>query len=296
MFEGTSMTPFTMPVVPAGGYGGGSGAGNMWGGDWIWILVVFALLFGWGGNGWGGNGGGSGVQGALTRGDLCMDMNFNDLQNGVRNVNDAVNLGFANLNSTICHQQYDTAMLINGVTGAVNNGFSSLNSTICQQQYDTANMLNAMNVANMQNANAANVVAMQNANALQSQLADCCCKNEAGQLAIQNQIIQQTCALTNQMNTNTRDIIDSQNAGTRAILDYLCQEKISDLQNENNALRLAASQERQNNTLIEALRPTPVPAYPAASPCGLGNWSPQVLSNSFGYGYNNGCGCGCGVA
>lgn len=49
------------------------------------------------------------------------------------------------------------------------------------------------------------------------------------------------------MANNTRDIIDSQNAGTRAILDYLCQEKISDLQNENQALRLAASQQAQNN-------------------------------------------------
>lgn len=296
MFEGTSTTPFTMPVVPAGSYGGGSGAGNMWGGDWIWILVVFALLFGWGGNGWGGNGGGSGVQGALTRGDLCMDMNFNDLQNGVRNVNDAVNLGFANLNSTICHQQYDTAMLINGVTGAINGGFSALNSTICQQQYDTANMLNAMNVTNLQNANAANVVAMQNANALQSQLADCCCKNEAGQLAIQNQIIQQTCALTNQMNTNTRDIIDSQNAGTRAILDYLCQEKISDLQNENNALRLAASQQKQTNEIVSELLPVAKPAYLTCSPYASAFGYPYGVANFGGCGYgtanaNNGCGC-----
>lgn len=296
MFNGgNSMMPFTMPVEPAYGGGGNNNNGG-WGDTGAWWIILFVLFFafgGWGNGGGFGNGGGSGVQGALTRGDLCQDMNFNDLQNGVRNVNDAVNLGFANLNSTICHQQYDTAMLINGVTGAVNNGFSSLNSTICQQQYDTANMLNQMNITNMQNANAANVVALQNQNALQTQLAECCCENRQGQAAIQNSITQQTCAITNQMNTNTRDIIDNQNAGTRAILDYLCQEKISDLQNENQALRLAASQERQNAYLIEQLNPRAVPAYPAASPCGLGNWSPQVLSN--GYGYNN-CGCGCGCA
>lgn len=45
-----------------------------------------------------------------------------------------------------------------------------------------------------------------------------------------------TCAIQTSMANHTRDIIDSQNAGTRAILDYLCQEKISDLQSENQAL------------------------------------------------------------
>lgn len=291
MFGGGSNLPYSLAVAPVNSGSNGGGMGG-WGDGGCWVLIILFALFGWGGNGWGGGGGGS--QGAITRSDLCSEFSFNDLQNGVRNINDAVNVGFSNLNSTICHQQYDTAMLINGVTGAVNNGFSSLNSTICQQQYDTANMLNQMNITNMQNANAANVVALQNQNALQTQLAECCCENRQGQVAIQNSITQQTCAITNQMNTNTRDIIDNQNAGTRAILDYLCQEKISDLQNENQALRLAASQERQNAYLIEQLNPRAVPAYPAASPCGLGNWAPQVLSN--GYGYNNGCGCGCGCA
>lgn len=289
MFGGNSGIPYSLAVAPINSGSTGGGMGGAWGdGGWLWIIVVFALLFGWGNGGFGGNGGGA--QGAITRSDLCSEFSFNDLQNGVRNINDAVNLGFSNLNSTICHQQYDTAMLINGVTGAVNNGFSSLNSTICQQQYETANMLNQMNMTNMQNANAANVVALQNANALQSQLADCCCKNEAGQLAIQNQIIQQTCAITNQMNTNTRDIIDNQNAGTRAILDYLCQEKISDLQTENQALRLAASQEKQNAYLVGQLRPAPVPAFSVPNPYAYYGYS----GGCGGYGFapaNSGCGC-----
>lgn len=273
MFSNGSNLPYSLAVAPVNS---GSDNGG-WGGDGGWwvLIILFALFGGWGGNGFGGNGGG-----ALTRSDLCQDMNFGQLEDGVRNVNDSVNVGFANLNSTICHQQYDTAMLINGVTGAVNNGFSSLNSTICQQQYDTANMLNQMNTTNMMNANA-----------LSTEIAQCCCDTQRSLDGINYNMAQNTCAITNTMNNNTRDIIDNQNAGTRAILDYLCQEKISDLQNENNALRLAASQERQNAYLIDQLNPRAVPAYPAASPCGLGNWSPQVLSN--GYGYNNGC-CGCG--
>ena len=92
------------------------------------------------------------------------------------------------------------------------------------------------------------------------------------------------------MNSNTRDIIDSQNAGTRAILDYLCNEKISNLQAENNDLRRAASQDRQSAFLTTAMnaqtnqiigtlqQKAPVPAYQVPNP------------NAIYYG----CGTGCG--
>ena len=112
-----------------------------------------------------------------------------------------------------------------------------------------------------------------------------------------------TCALQNTMNNNTRDIIDNQNAGTRAILDYLCQDKIQTLQNENQSLRLAASQANQNAVLqaamdantAEIIRRTgndcPVPAYIVPNPnCCYGN--PIGVGYGYsGYGYNNGCGC-----
>ena len=126
---------------------------------------------------------------------------------------------------------------------------------------------------------------------------------------------QNTCALQNTMNNNTRDIIDNQNAGTRAILDYLCQDKIQTLQNENQSLRLAASQANQNAVLqaamdantAEIIRRTgndcPVPAYVVPNPnCCYGNplgVGYGIGSYGFnGFGFNNGCGCnnncGCG--
>ena len=302
----SEMTPADIRACTCGNDNGGGWGAD--GGAW-WIIILFLFVFcGWGGNGWGGNGGGTATQASLTRGDLCMDMNFNDLQNGVRNINDAVNTGFANLNSTICHQQYDTAMLvngvnnnINGVTAAVNGGFSALNSTICQQQYDTAQQLNAMNMANMQNANAANVVALQNQNALQTQLAQCCCENREGQAQINYNMATQACDTRQTINSGVRDIIDNQNCNARAILDKLTQQEIAAKDAQITAqtqkifgLELAASQAAQNNYLINTLRPTAVPAYPASSPCGLGNWSPAVLAN--GYQFNNGCGCNCNCA
>lgn len=291
-------------IAACTGGGNNNGWANGMGGDWFIVLfLIFALMGGWGNNGWGGNGGGAGMQGTLTRGDLCNEFSFNDLQNGVRNLNDSVNVGFSNLNSTICHQQYDTAMLvngvnnnINGVTAAVNGGFSALNSTICQQQYDTAQQINGVNNNIMGGFNAANIVALQNQNALQTQLAQCCCENREGQAQISYNMATQACDTRQTINSGVRDIIENQNANARAVLDKLTAQEIAAKDAQIAAqtqkifgLELAASQANQNNYLISRLNPTPVPAYPASSPCGLGNWSPAVLTGGFG----NNCGCCC---
>ena len=76
----------------------------------------------------------------------------------------------------------------------------------------------------------------------------------------------QACDTRNTIQNVARDITDNQNAGTRAILDFLTQSKIQTLEADNQALRLAASQSAQNATLINALRPSPVPAYQVQNP------------------------------
>lgn len=65
---------------------------------------------------------------------------------------------------------------------------------------------------------------------------------------------------------STRDIIDNNNAGVRSILDFLTQDKIATLQAENQSLRLAASQAKQNAYLVNELRPCPIPAYNVPNP------------------------------
>lgn len=262
------------------GYALGMDANNnsgngMFGGDgawgwFIWIILIFAI-FGWGNGGWGngGNGGGDGMAaflpyiagsvntgGALTREQACIDNNFQNLMRETAGISDAVGLGFANLNSTICNQQYDTAQMING-----------------------------MNISNLQNFNAANVVALQNQNALQAQLADCCCQTQRAIDGVNFNNERNTCALQNTIQTGFRDSIEATQAGTRAILDYLCTEKISDLQSENQALRLSASQAAQTASIVNQLRPFPVASYQVPNPF-TGAYGYQ------GYGYGN-CGCGC---
>jgi hypothetical protein len=76
------------------GFGSGSGA-------W-WIIILFLFVFmGWGGNGWGNNGNNAATQGALTRADLCQDMNFQALENSVRGVQSGICDGFYSQNTNL---------------------------------------------------------------------------------------------------------------------------------------------------------------------------------------------------
>lgn len=248
---------------------------------------MFLFVFcGWGNGfgGWGGNNGGgingAAGQGALTRNDLCQDFNFQEVKREVQNANDAVNLGFSNLNSTICNQQYDTARMINGLEGAVSAGFNSTNIAMLQGQ-----------------------------NALASQLAQCCCDerqaisetnyNIANQGCQTRQAISdvnyniatQSCDTRNTIQNTTRDLIDNQNANARAILDKLTSQEIEAKNAQITALnqqlfsaQLAASQTAQNQYLVNQLRPCPVPAYQVCSP----------FASVYGFNTANSCGCGCG--
>lgn len=296
-------TPFSMPVAPIG-YGGGCNNGGFggWGDDWI-ALIIFAMIFGWGnggwGNGFGNNGGGAGMlmpflngtwtNGALTRADLCQDMNFNNLESGVRGISQG-----------ICDSTFALNNSINSVNTNMLNGFHGVDNAICNLGYTT-----------QQGFNATQVAMMQGQNALQSQLAQCCCDNRVGQMQIQNQMQADTCALTNTMNNNTRDIIDSNNCGTRAILERLNQfelnakdEKIAGLREKVNDLQLQASQAAQNNFIAanqqaqtaELIRrlgmDCPQPAYVVQPPQPV-TFPVNCCGQFNGYNNNNGCGNGC---
>lgn len=237
------------------------------GGDGIWAIIVFAMIFGWGGfgNGW-GNGGNGGATpfatGTLTQTDLQRGFDTQAIVGKLDGISNGICDGFYAVNNSML------------------TGFNGINTNIMQTGYGIQQAINADTIANMQNTNA-----------LQSQLANCCCETREAIQGVNYNMSQNTCALQNTMNTNTRDIIDSQNAGTRAILDYLCQEKISSLQAENNDLRRAASQDRQSALLttamsaqtqqiINSVNPQAVPAY--------------VVPNPNAYAYGCGCSTGCG--
>lgn len=262
MFESNN-APFTMPVMPAnGGYGNNGGWAD---GGWLWIIVVFALLFGWGNGGcggFGGNNGGGYVAAAATQADIQRGFDTQSIIGKLDGINSGLCDGFYAQNT------------------AIMNGFHGVDNAICNLGYQT-----------QQGFNTTNIALMQGQNALQSQLANCCCETREAIQGVNYNMATNTCALQNTMNNNTRDIIDSQNAGTRAILDYLCQDKIATLTAENNDLRRAASQDRQNALLttqmaaqtqqiINTVKPAPIPAYQVPNP-----------NVYYGCGCNTGCGC-----
>lgn len=225
-------------------------------GDWAWIIIL--LLFGWGnenGGLFGNRGGGSNSGGA----------------NGYTLATDFANIErkLDGINNGICDSTYEIVTNMNG-------NFRTLDGAICNIGYQN----------------------LQNTNAIQTQLAQCCCDTRA---AIQdnttqgvmntNQLAQQIerCCCANEKDTmqtrfdmqayncNTLQAIDK--VGDR-IIDYMASEKAQALRDENQALRLAASQSAQNQYIINALRPMPIPAYQSCNP-----WAA-----SYGCGCNSGCG------
>jgi hypothetical protein len=227
---------------------------GMFGNDsWAWIVIL--LLFGYGGRGFGGFGGGYGGGSGVGE-NYVLATDFATIERKL----DGINNG-------ICDSTFQ-------LTNTLNNNFRNVDNAICTLGYQ----------------------ALQNTNAIQSQLADCCCGikgeikdvaygNAVNTSAIQNQIASCCCDLEKMnmqnrfdaqaYNCNTLQAIDK--VGDR-IIDYLANEKTQALRDENFALRLAASQAKQNQYLINELRPCPIPAYITCNP----------------YAYTNPCGCGNG--
>ena len=220
------MPTMTMPVTPANGSGNGFG----FGGDGAWFLIILFLFAfcGWGGNGWGNNGNSGGVVDGYV-----LTSDFANVERKIESVNQGLCDGF-----------YQQAQLVNGTNMAMANGFA-------QAELSHSNQHAAL---------------MQQLNAMQMQAANCCCENRAAIAQVRYDMATQACDTRNTVQNATRDIVENQNANSRAILDFLTNSKMHDLESANQELRLAASQAAQNNYLISQLRPTPIPAYASCNP------------------------------
>lgn len=254
----------------AGQADGNNNGSGMWGGDgsWIFAFLIIALIFGgngWGfGNGWGGNGAnGAGAQGAVTRSDLCSEFNFNNLSRSVLGIQNGLCDGFYAMNNSMLTG-------FNTLGSTVSEGFHGVDNAVCQLGYQNAQLINGVN----QNMNTGFTGVTAGLTALGTQMASCCCDT-------QRQVERGFCDTNYNAATNARDIIQSTHNDTDRIIARLDAmentrqaEKIAALQTENQTLKFAASQEAQNNYLVNALRPAPVPAFPVPAPyqfSGCGN-------------------------
>ena len=235
----------------------GNGNNNGWGaeGSWLWFIIVIFAIFGWGGfgNGFGGNGMNGGVGSEIQRG-------FD---------NQAVVSKLDGITNGLCDGFY-----------AVQNGMNGINTNILQTGFGIQQAINADTVANMQNTNAI----QSSLNNMSAQNASCCCE-------IQRQIERGFADTNYNMATQACETRQAIADSTRQVIDFLTQDKIATLTAENNDLRRAASQDRQNalltsamsaqtNQIINAVNPAPIPAYTVPNP-----------NAYYGCGCNTGCNC-----
>lgn len=112
------------------------------------------------------------------------------------------------------------------LNNTINNGFRGVDNAVCTLGY---NMQQGFNTVNMS-------------------IADCCCQT-------QRMLERGFCELGQKVDANGR-----------AVIDYLNCQKVEQLRDENQTLKLAASQAKQNAYLLSQLRPLPIPSYTVPNP------------------------------
>lgn len=235
--------------------GNGGGFGD---GDGAWWIVILALLFGWGRNGNGGFGGGGDGYNACcvpaTHQGMTDAFNFNQLDNGLRG-----------LEQGLCNGFYTSAQQINSVLAALQDCCCKTQTTMLQGFNGVEGALCSMGYQNQAGFNN-----------LSNQLASCCCDLERGQDTIKYEIAKAT---------NQLAIAGDKN--TDRIINYLTQTEMDKLRTELQSAQFQLSQLSQTDNIINRLLPVAKPAYLTCSPyaAAFGFGANQ------GYGFNNGCGC-----
>lgn len=236
--------------------------------DSIIALAIIGLIFGGWGNGWGGFGGYGGGQSSSVYEGYVLNNDFSVLSN-------QIGQGFS----------------------GVEKGIDTIRNGLCDGFYTTAQQINGINT---------NV--MQGTNAIQSQLADCCCKTQTAigdvkyaigstgaeisrgvergfadtnyNLATQANMLDRGvsegfCQTNFNAERNTRSIVDSQNAGTQAILAKLndmetsrLREKLEAERDAKYALQGQLDRAQLRTDIVNDVRPCPKPAYITCNPFG----------------------------
>ena len=229
----------------------GFGDNGSW---WVIIFLIFAFM-GWGRN----NNGFGGCNGSGATDNYVLASDFATIQ---RQLSD----GFGDLTAQSRYIQNGLCDGFYAMNTSLLNGFAGVNNSIMTNGYETRNAIQGVS----------------------SQLASCCCDIREGIQGVNYNLATNTCSLQNTMNMNTRDIVDTVNANYRALHDEIVANRIEDKnaqiqaqQNEINALRLSASQAKQNAYLINELKPCPNPAYIVPNP-----------NCCYNYQVTSGCGCG----
>lgn len=216
-------------------YVGNNGSNNgMLGGDGWWVIIILALLFGWGrnGNGYGGGGNGSEMLGyelgkVATTNDVASGFSTSTIMSNLNDLKLGQQTGFSAVQQTLCQ------------------GFGGINTGLVQQGYETRLGINE----------------------LSRQMAECCCDLRAGQADIKYTMAKDTCDITNAIANAKNEIIGYM---TQQELNNLRSEnqvlRFNASQSAQNAY-LSATMDANTAELIRRLgRDNPVPAFVVPNP------------------------------
>lgn len=131
--------------------------GGMFGGDWGGLLglIVIAALFG-GGFGFGGfGGGGAALQGIATRADINEGFAFNNLQNGVRSIEQGLCDGFYGVQGQLANMAANQASCCCETQRLIERGFADTGYNMATQACETRNLIQSTtrDIIDAQNAN-----------------------------------------------------------------------------------------------------------------------------------------------
>lgn len=265
---------------------GGRGGNGGWGGEGAWwVILLIALLGGFNG-GFGGWGGGGYAGGNELYPWLNQSQNVNDgfrdqmIQTNLQGIQQGIN----GLSTQLCNCCGDMQM-------AVANGFANAETAA-----------NARQMATMQQAFNQQLATQQGFNGVQSDL----CQGfngVQGQIAAQTStILAENCADRAALSDGVRDIIANQTAGTQRIIDWLCQDKIDQKNDEIARLRqeaymkdLAASQVAQNAFITQGFANEVDALYNRLNTCPVPTTPVYGRTPIFTCPQNQGCGCNCGM-
>ena len=140
-----AMSDYSLSDLAAATGENGFGGNGAW-----WLIILFAMIWGWGGNGMGRGG-----EQPVTEAGLCNAMNFNGLENAVGRMSDQQAAIARQSDNAICNLGYE-----------MQGGIGQLGKEVALAQ------------------NGTNMTIMQTGNDIQRQMADCCCTTQRGLDAI----------------------------------------------------------------------------------------------------------------
>ena len=220
-----------MPVAPA--YNG-MGNDGMFGGNWMWFLLIWFAMFGWGGNGF-GFGGNNGVGSEVQRG-----FDQQSIMTGISGIQNAVN----------------------GIVPALQNGFAQAEIAANSRQMAGMNQQFAMQSA-LQNCCCENRAGLAD---LKYTVANEACADRNAISAALRDVLEANNASTQRiLDTMCQDKIDAKNEQIAELRQQLNMAQLAASQGAQTAAILA-NNEAQTAALERYLAPTPIPAYMVQNP------------------------------